>query len=425
MPRLEPLHYQNLDKRVEGMAYIPEARNNRFLTFKRIHPRTLLSIFKFFVTPALLGKIIENMDDDHFILNRRRNYIHRPSITEIYMALAVMIRIQGIHNAPQESTKNRRPLTEAVEEARNHFQHLVPSTHMPGMDIMMKLISLELFTSEYSEEISQNFQNLVFSMGSICAGDEKLFHYTGKTKDIRFVPSKPARIGLWFYELAVPLSYGAQYLLHTRLSLGKEGLPVSSIVKIWCNIIKSYPNDHPMLLFDSYYMDNTAKVVLEESGVSYLASFNPHRFQVITPLLEAEVKKEGEWACLYEPESHHSIVHYWSPNKSMGKKWVMGNACTKTRYPNQRGNVPLYDDYGKNYAACDHYNRSLYEKSWPHKKGGRKRMGALGAQQNFIFTCILVNTINAFNEMEKRGHENFDYRRYCVDLADELFRSTS
>ena len=33
------------------------------------------------------------------------------------------------------------------------------------------------------------------------AGDEKLFHFTGKSGDVRLVKSKPDQIGLWFYEI--------------------------------------------------------------------------------------------------------------------------------------------------------------------------------------------------------------------------------
>jgi hypothetical protein len=134
---------------------------------------------------------------------------------------------------------------------------------------------------------------IFFPIGSICAGDEKLFHHTGGTKDIRFVPSKPARIGLWFYELAIPLSSGAQYLLYTKL------LPVATIVRYWCYIIISYPDNQTMLLFDRYYMYNSSKVILEQSGVIYLASFNPFRFKAVEEDLEPKVTKEGEWAGLY------------------------------------------------------------------------------------------------------------------------------
>jgi hypothetical protein len=137
--------------------------------------------------------------------------------------------------------------------------------------------------------------------------------------------------------------------------------------------------------------------------------------------LEPKVTKEGEWAGLYDPASGHTIIHYWSPNKKPGRKWVMGNACQKTSYDHPPAEVPLFEVSGKCYSVCDHYNRSLVDRLWPHKKRGKKRLGTLGAQQNFIPTCILMNTINAWNEIRKKGHEDYDFRLYCLDLADELF----
>lgn len=62
-------------------------------------------------------------------------------------------------------------------------------------------------TAEYTEDISKNFQKFVLELGNSCVGDEKLFHYTGLTKDIRLVVSKPGRVGLWFYAVC-SIRYG-------------------------------------------------------------------------------------------------------------------------------------------------------------------------------------------------------------------------
>jgi hypothetical protein len=113
------------------------------------------------------------------------------------------------------------------------------------------------------------------------------------------VPSKPARIGLWFYELAIPLPYGAQYLLPTKLSFGEEGLPVATMARYRCDVIISSPDTQTMLLFDSYQMDKSSTVILEQSGVMYLASFNPFRFKTVEEDLEPKVTKEGNGlACM-------------------------------------------------------------------------------------------------------------------------------
>jgi hypothetical protein len=54
-----------------------------------------------------------------------------------------------------------------------------------------------------------------------------------------------------------------------------------------------------MLLFDSYQMDKSSTVILEQSGVIYLASFNPFRFKTVEEDLEPKVTKEGNGlACM-------------------------------------------------------------------------------------------------------------------------------
>jgi hypothetical protein len=215
--------------------------------------------FKEFVTPELLNKMIHNIDRERVILNDNNNYAHIPTLNDIYITLAIYIRIQGLHIMPQENTRNGRPLRDSCMDAKDHFHRLDPSKYIFGIDIVTKLISLELFTAEYTEDLSKKFQEFVLELGNSCVGDEKLFHYTGLTKDIRLVVSKPGRVGLWFYELCAPLRMGRQFMLHTRMALGKEGLPVSNVVDIWTDIIKQYPPTGTILLMDSYYMDNTAK----------------------------------------------------------------------------------------------------------------------------------------------------------------------
>jgi hypothetical protein len=420
-PRIDLTNYQELDKIHERLDYIIPPIDSRYISFKRVHSPNLSSIFVRFVTPNLLTKILEHMTNEDFVINKVRNQSHIPSVSELYITLAVSIRIQGLHNVPQQNTRHNRPLREAITEASEHFKTLVPGKKLPGITRLSKLVSLPLLNSDYAEDISHNFQNLVFTIGSRCAGDEKLFHFTGDTVDIRLVPSKPDRIGLWFYELAAPLSNNSQYLLHIRMAYSKEGLPVSQMVKKWTDIMNKYTGHDAMLIFDSYYMDNTSKIILEESRVKYLASVNICRFKVIQEFLEPKVTQKGEWIAIHEPSSGHSIVHYWSPNKDLGKMWVMGNACIRTWSQAAGTTVPLFTDYGKYFNTCDQFNRSLHDRSWPHKKGGYKRFGAQGAQHNFILTCILMNTFNAQFDINQMVREDFDFCRLCLELADELF----
>jgi hypothetical protein len=66
--------------------------------------------------------------------------------------------------------------------------------------------------------INENFQKLLIKPGRSIAGDEKLLHFTGDSSMIRLVPSKPDKVGFWFFELVATLKSGAPYILHLQLS---------------------------------------------------------------------------------------------------------------------------------------------------------------------------------------------------------------
>eukprot|EP00981_Chlorochromonas_danica_P008629 scaffold2247_cov346-Ochromonas_danica.AAC.2 len=55
--------------------------------------------------------------------------------------------------------------------------------------------------SDLMSHLATSKRSIVRQVGEFVAGDEKLFEYKGESGDVRKVPNKPARIGLWFYEL--------------------------------------------------------------------------------------------------------------------------------------------------------------------------------------------------------------------------------
>ncbi len=106
-----------------------------------------------------------------------------------------MIRIQGIHLKPQENTKNDRPRREAIIEAMTHFESLFPKTTKMGIIVVEKYVSLALLNRSHYDDISANFQECIVQLGECVAGDEKLFRYTGHSRDVRCVPNKPSKVG--------------------------------------------------------------------------------------------------------------------------------------------------------------------------------------------------------------------------------------
>jgi hypothetical protein len=56
------------------------------------------------------------------------------------------------------------------------------------------------------------------------SGDEKLFHFTGLSGNVRLVISKPDRIGFWIYELCGRFANGWPFLLDVFMHNSLEGI---------------------------------------------------------------------------------------------------------------------------------------------------------------------------------------------------------
>jgi hypothetical protein len=103
------------------------------------------------------------------------------------------------------------------------------------------LIANFFLTSEYNDQLSKNFRSIVKEVGEYVSGDEKLFHFTGNSGNLRLVLTKPGKVGLWFYELCGAINSSMSYLLDLKLwGVDKQFGQVEQVVKIvqrWCNCI--------------------------------------------------------------------------------------------------------------------------------------------------------------------------------------------
>lgn len=122
--------------------------------------------------------------------------------------------------------------------------------------------------------MSSNFNAILAVLGAIAAGDEKLLHFTAESIFIRKVPSKPDRIGYWYYELAVRSPNGKGFVIYIRLNDSNEfegvHIPVHEVVQDWINALRQdiRPVDMNMLLLaaDNYYMSHASRQALLTSG---------------------------------------------------------------------------------------------------------------------------------------------------------------
>jgi hypothetical protein len=386
---------------------------------------SLLTIFLKIFSPQFLTQLIQSVDPTQLTIDKKRAKALHLTHKLIYGTFAVIIRIQGIHNAPKRNTQNYHPLKEAVEEARTHFSELHPLFRNFGINHILKVIALGLLSGNISDALSLQFQDLVKHVGEYVAGDEKLLHFTGNSGDIRKVVSKPDRVGLWFYQLCVKLSNKTSYLLYFKLHHSDEArgesIPVSSIVKTWGEIVKRKSDGKALLAMDSYYLDNAGRTWLRENKINYVASVTKERFPGLCNKLIDKVEKPGQWEGLHNSETGESFVYHWDTEKNAGKKFVISNAF-KLHYERYKTNIiPLYDHYKLTFKACDTFNAGLHDRTWPHKHGGRDAHGDLGLQSNFAMSCALQNVFNCYCDYNKIGSGNYDFRELCIRLADELF----
>lgn len=339
--------------------------------------------------------------------------------------MAVSIRIYGLQNRPLQNRKNHRPLRDNIKEALTHFKTIDNHAIVPGINKIEHLIAVPLFKFDYAEVISQNFLSSVLMLGETVAGDEKLFHFTGDSGDVRLVISKPDRIGLWFYQLCVPLLNGSSFLLWFRMHHSNSfygiNIPVSDVVKSWANIVQTTGEPNTILTMDSYYLDSAGRSFLRESGVKYIAAITKERFGRLFEILSPKCEKPGDWGGIHNADTKETVVLNWSMDQKVGKKMVMSNAFKKQRRSNLNNIVPVYDVYKITFSACDRFNRGLHDRRWPHKHGGRNTPGDSGAQHDFSLACILQNTFNAFLEIRLRPWGELDFCELACDLADQIF----
>ena len=219
---------------------------------------------------------------------------------------------------------------EAIKEARRHFTDAHPNSPAICRHRVDKLLAHFLIDHTYFE-----YQSTVRSLGESVAGDEKLFHFTGNTAYI-ILPSKPAKIGFWVYQVAATLGNGLPFMVHMRMmavqpSLG-ESAPVHNAAKDWKRVIDKF-HMPCVLVFDSYYTSTESIRILtasdqtsEGSGASqsktvcrFIGSVRPDRYS-LTDAFSGLVTTAGQWEGLYNKANGLLLVHYYDRDDHSGSK---------------------------------------------------------------------------------------------------------
>ncbi len=181
-----------------------------------------------------------------------------------------------------------------------------------------------------------------------------------------------------------------------KLHTNPECVTVASTVQNWINIMLELSYPETLLTMDSYYIDNTSKKLLHDHDIKYIAGFAAGRFVSIESFCVPKVEKEGDHYSIIHETTGYSVTYYCCPNKKLGKRWEMSNACELQVSSSVTENVPLFDLYRATFSVCDYFNRSLHDCTWPHKTSGKNSSGSKRKQNDFILSCILHNTSSVF-----------------------------
>lgn len=138
-------------------------------------------------------------------------------------------------------------------------------------------------------------------------------------------------------------------------------------------------------------------------------------------MLKSRVKKPGQWAGLWNEITGELLVHNWSTDKDIGKKYVLSNAYQMRKKKPSKYVVPAYDDYAVMFRVCDVYNTGLGAQAWPFRSGGGTEYGDLGCLNSFYMCCILRNVMHAYMCEHNIPEENFIFQQQAIELADEIY----
>jgi hypothetical protein len=420
---------------------------------------TLHQIYRSFYTDAIINRLGAGLNRADFVMGvrhtelksndgskRQRTVTNRfMNVTKQYIlqSKAVAIYLTANQDTAKQSTQNQYFMKTKIQEARQFFDNLTGITPT-GRENIEKIISTILFTKEFTDEISQNFQNLVLYLGQYIAGDEKLFFFSGNSGYVRLCISKPDRVGLWFYELCGRLQVGEKelpylldFLMHDSL---RERVTTTAVVKRWHAVVMTIgkemvpagenPNPHTYLAMDSYYECDESRAYLLEVKQKFTASCSPDRVKLEKYRVHKDhpTNTPGDTRSIWNSETQELFTYHWDTQKGVGEKYNLsyGFKPSQLRRDVQRYKqiIPGYGWYQQFFEACDDFNAGLHDRTWPHKRGGRGVSGDLGRHNDFIDAAMLQNTYNAYLAINDILPSELTFQNAMIELASDLYRES-
>ena len=435
--------WEMIDFKKSAFSYPEPGLEGEFASIysTRSSETSLLQIFLRQMAPDLVEMMLNNRRAECPEIWTGRKGPFRIGLAEVYKTLACEILITGNQKDPKESEKkkDKKALRSAFEDAQDEILLELGSQQGRIGVQKMEFIHAHFYLCPYSTEEEEDYNeamllckcllSLVSHLGQHVAGDEKVFHFTGNSQNVRLVESK-REVGLWIYELTVRLPNGLPLLvycyLHSACKKRGESVPVATVVKMWCDAIHEKGSESTILAFDSYYFSNATRECVMREKVRTVASVaGASRFTEVHDFVKGGVEQSGDFSGAYNKESSELYLYNWDPITSIGKKCIWSNTFKKRT--SERGvsryQIPGYDLYNCIFAICDNFNRALRDRTFPHRSGGGKMgYGEMGSYWNFIRSAILQNTINVFLQATGMDVHTLSYKNVCKTLSIDLFR---
>jgi hypothetical protein len=362
---------------------------------------SLFSIFQKFVNGHIVERLIADFERLDLSLGKQKNSGSGRRIVidkrKVWQTLAVYTYLTGKQNTTKESVKNGRFMRNNIQEARKYFKSNHDAEPI-GRESIEKLIGNMLLSIDYSDDISSNFVSALATLGQNVAGDEKLWRFTDNSANIRLVPSKPGKIGLWFYELCCRLQAGdaeIPFLMYVRMHDSVEKrVTVDEIVRLWvvstCSVgaasaaVGMNPNPRCYLIFDSYYESSSTRNYLLQKGQYFSGSCKPDRVKMEYERIHndgvADIPGQSKTIC--KDETNEVFTFHYDRQKGVGKKYYLSygfiHSTLKLKVKAHENFIPGCTHYKTMFEICDNFNRRLHDCQgiWGARwKGTTRRFG--------------------------------------------------
>ena len=166
-------------------------------------------------------------------------------------------------------------------------------------------------------------------------------------------------------------------------------------------------------------LTKAAREGLRAKQIRFIGAVNPKRFPQLSGLVMRGVDQRGTWKGMWNGQRKEIIVHSYT---KQGKKHIaLSNTYKQLTTKSTTKYVPVCSDYGFFFNACDRANRQIKNRIWLHKHGGRGRLGERGKFSSFAFDMVLQNNINVFCDMKSLYSDDYEYYRYCEEIASQLY----